>query len=164
MLEEVFLIKRTQAWSRNLSSRATSMAKVAMVDSGLATSLIGQTESSLAEPTSPLGGLLEGFVAMEVARQLTWSEEQVEMFHYRTRDQVEVDLILENARGKVVAIDVKASSTVRASDFSGLRHLEERLGHDFVVGIVFYTGPSTVSFAPRLRAMPLSAIWEASRH
>lgn len=160
MLEEVFLIKRIRAWSRNLSSRATGMAKVAMVDSGLAVSLTRQTESTLGEPTSPLGGLLEAFAAMEIARQLTWSEQQVEMSHYRTRDQVEVDLILENDRGKVVAIDVKASSTVRASDFKGLRHVAERLGEDFLVGLVLYTGPSTVSFAPRLRAMPLSAIWE----
>lgn len=163
MLEEVFLIKRVRAWSRNLSSRAVGTAKVAMVDSGLATSLTRQTEASLSDPTSPLGGLLEAFAAMEIARQLTWSEEQVEMFHYRTRDQVEVDLVLENDRGKVVALDVKASSTVRADDFKGLRHLADRLGDDLLVGLVLYTGPSTVSFGPRLKAMPLSAIWAVGR-
>jgi predicted AAA+ superfamily ATPase len=37
--------------------------------------------------------------------------------HYRTRDKVEVDAILENRRGEVVGIEVKAASTVRAEDF-----------------------------------------------
>lgn len=131
-----------------------------MVDSGLAVALTGQSEASLHEPDSPLGGLVEAFVAMEIARQLTWSEQQVELFHYRTRDQVEVDIVLENDRGQVVAIDVKASSTVRDVDFKGLRHLAAQLGDDLLVGLVLYSGRETLSFGPRLRAMPVSAIWE----
>jgi predicted AAA+ superfamily ATPase len=113
-------------------------------------------------PDSPLGGLLEGFVAMEVARQLTWSRERVEMSHYRTKDQVEVDLILENRQGRVVAIDVKASSTVRGDDFNGLRHLAQRVGDDFECGLVLYTGAETLPFGPGLRAVPISALWACS--
>jgi hypothetical protein len=109
LLEEVFLVKRLPAWSRNLSSRAVSAPKVAMVDSGIAANLLGQNPRRLARPESPLGGLLEGFVAMELARQLEWSSTRAELFHYRTRDGVEVDLVLEEIR-EVVAMDVKASS------------------------------------------------------
>ncbi len=61
-----------------------------------------------------------------------------------------------------MGLEVKASSTVRADDFRGLRHLAERLGDDFVVGIVLYTGDETLSFGPRLRAMPLSTLWQTS--
>ena len=99
---------------------------------------------------------------MELARQLSWSDERVELYHYRTRDQVEVDAVLENRRGRVVGIEIKASSTVRAEDFRGLRHLAERLGDDFVVGLVLYTGTETLSFGPRLRAMPVSARWQVA--
>jgi uncharacterized protein len=160
LLEEVFLIKRIPAWSRNLSTRAIGTAKVAMVDSGIAANLLGQDTRSLRQPTSPLGALLEGFVAMEIARQLAWSLERVELFHYRTKDKVEVDLVLQNRRGQVVAIDVKAASTVRAEDFRGLRHLAERLGDDLVTGLVLYTGDQTLPFGPRFRAVPVSALWE----
>jgi predicted AAA+ superfamily ATPase len=45
----------------------------------------------------------------------------------------------------------------------GLRHLAERLGDDFVTGIVLYTGSETLSFGPRLRAMPVSALWEVQQ-
>jgi predicted AAA+ superfamily ATPase len=104
--------------------------------------------------------LLEGFVLMELARQLTWSEQQAELYHYRTRDQVEVDAVLENRRGQVVGIEVKASSTVRAEDFRGLHHLAERLGEDFVLGVVLYTGDKTLPFGKRMRAIPLCALWQ----
>ncbi len=160
LLEEVFLIKRIPAWSRNLSTRAVGTPKVAMTDSGIAANLLGLDAGSLRQPASPLGPLLEGFVAMELARQLTWSRQRPEMFHYRTRDGVEVDIVLENRRGQVVAIDVKAGSTVRADDFRGLRHLADRLGDSLVVGAVLYTGRETLPFGPRFRAIPISALWE----
>lgn len=160
LLEEIFLIKRIPAWSRNLSARATGTPKVAMVDSGIAANLLGLDATQFKRPGGSFGPLLESFVVMELARQITWSDEQVELSHYRTRDQVEVDAVLENRRGQVVGVEVKASSTVRADDFRGLRHLEGRLGDDLVAGIVLYTGDQTLSFGPRLRAMPISALWE----
>lgn len=160
LLEEVFLIKRIPAWSRNVSTRATATAKVAMVDSGIAANLIGVDADQLLRPDSAFGALLEGFVLMELARQLSWSRQRAELFHYRTRDQVEVDAVIESRSGKVVAVEVKAASTVRSDDFRGLSHLAERLGDDLVVGIVLYTGQQTLPFGPRLRAMPISALWQ----
>lgn len=161
LLEDAFLLKRIPAWPRDIGTRAVSAAKVALVDSGLAAHLVGMGAGELRSLESPLGPLLEGFVAMEIARQLTWSATEAEMFHYRTRDQLEVDLVLENRRGQVVAIDVKAASTVRDEDFRGLRHLADRLGADLVAGIVLHTGQQTLPFGPRLRAVPISALWES---
>jgi len=73
----------------------------------------------------------------------------------------EVDAVLENRQGHVVGIEIKASSTVTAGDFRGLRHLAERTGDDFIAGLVFYTGTQTLPFGPRLRAVPVSALWQA---
>lgn len=160
LLEEVFLIKRIPAWSRNLSNRVTATPKIAFVDSGVAANLLGADARGLVRPDGAIGPLLEGFVLMELARQLTWSEERVELFHYRTKDKVEVDAVLENRQGRVVGVEVKASSTVRPEDFRGLRHLADRLGDDFVVGIVLHTGTQTIPFGERMRAMPVSSLWE----
>ncbi|MCG5217634.1 hypothetical protein [Streptosporangium sp. KLBMP 9127] len=60
----------------------------------------------------------------------------------------------------MVGIEVKAASTVREDDFRGLRHLADRVGDDFLVGLVLYTGSQTVPFGPRFRAMPVGALWE----
>ena len=63
-------------------------------------------------------------------------------------------------RRRVVAIEVKASATVRPDDFRGLRHLAARLGDDLVVGVVLYLGEQTLPFGDRLRAVPVGALWE----
>jgi len=161
LLQEVFLIKRIPAWSRNVSTRAIGTPKVAFVDSGIAANLLDTDAHGLRRPDSWFGPLLEGFVLMELARQGTWSRLRIELSHYRTKDKVEVDAVLEDRNGRVVGMEVKAASTVRVEDFNGLRHLAARLGDDFVVGVVFYTGAQTLSFGPRLRAIPISALWEA---
>ena len=82
------------------------------------------------------------------------------MCHYRDHNKVEVDVVLEDRRSAVVGIEVKGASTVKAEDFRGLRTLEAKLGDDFVAGIVLYTGGHTLPFGPRLRAMPVSALWQ----
>jgi uncharacterized protein len=50
-------------------------------------------------PGGPFGPLLEGFVVMELARQATWSQARVELFHHRTKDHIEVDAVLESRQG-----------------------------------------------------------------
>lgn len=160
LLEEVYLIKRIPAWARNVSARAVGTPKLAFVDSGVAANLLDADARSLLRPGGPFGPLLEGFVAMELARQIGWSQRRVELSHYRTKDGTEVDIVLEDRRGRVVGIEVKAATTVRADDFRGLRHLADRLGPDLIAGIVLHTGTQTLSFGPRMRAMPLSSLWE----
>ena len=160
LLEEVFLIKRIPAWTRRISGRSTNQSKVAFVDSGVAAALLGQNAAHLRKPGAPLGGLLEGLVAMEIARQLSWSQTDATMSHWRTKDGTEVDIVLENRLGQVVGIEVKASSTPVPDDFRGLRHLAQRVGDDFLAGYVLHTGTQTLSAGPGLKSVPISALWE----
>jgi predicted AAA+ superfamily ATPase len=159
LLELIFVIKRIPAWSSNLTTRAISTPKLIVTDSGLGGRLIGMSEERAKDPLAPVGPLLENFAIGEVARQLTWAEEPVQLFHYRDRDQVEVDMVLEHAAGSVVGIEVKAAETVRAEDFRGLRHLANRLGGRFLAGIVLYAGEQQLSFGDRLTALPMAALW-----
>ena len=159
LLELVFVIKRIPAWSSNLTTRAISTPKLIITDSGLGGRLIGMSEERAKDPTAPVGPLLENFAISEVARQLTWTEEPVQLFHYRDRDKVEVDMVLEHASGTVIGLEVKAAETVRAEDFRGLRHLANRLGDRFRAGIVLYAGEQQLPFGDRLAAFPISALW-----
>jgi hypothetical protein len=159
LLELVFVIKRIPAWSSNLTARAISTPKLILTDSGLGGRLIGMSEERAKDPTAPVGPLLENFAIGEVARQLTWAEEPVQLFHYRDRDQVEVDMVLEHASGAVIGIEVKSAESVHADDFRGLRHLARRLGDRFRAGIVLYAGEQQLSFGDRLAALPMSALW-----
>ncbi|WP_246267422.1 ATP-binding protein [Nonomuraea typhae] len=159
LLELVFVIKRIPAWSSNLTRRAISTPKLLVTDSGLAGRLIGMSPERARDVTAPVGPLLENFAIGEVARQLTWANEPVQLFHYRDRDKVEVDVVLEHASGEVIGIEIKAAETVRSDDFRGLRHLADRLGARFRAGFVLYTGEQALAFGEKLRALPMASLW-----
>lgn len=159
-LQAVFLVQLLPAWSRNLTSKVAHRPKVLVTDSGLAANLLGVDADALGQPAGPIGPLLETFVAMEVRKQLGWADTGAELYHFRDRGGTEVDLVLETRSGRVAGIEVKASSTVRASDFKGLRLLQERLGGQFVGGVVLHRGPDAVPFGERLLALPIAALWQ----
>lgn len=133
-----------------------------LLELGVAAGLLGMTSARLRKIGAPLGKLLEGFVAMEIARQLTWSSSRAELSHYRTRDGIEVDIVLENTLGEVVAVEVKASATPSVDDFRGIRHLADRIGDDLIAGFVLHTGTRTFPFGPKFRAVPISALWQVA--
>jgi predicted AAA+ superfamily ATPase len=159
LLAAVFLIKEIPAWSGGPTQRAIGTPKLSYVDTGIAAHLLGQDAARLNEPGGAAGAVLETFVLTELARQLTWNDQRARLYHYRTKDKVEVDAVLEAADGRVVAVEVKAGATVHSQDLAGLRHLESRLGDRFIAGFILYTGQQTLPFGDRLRAMPLDALW-----
>lgn len=79
--------------------------------------------------------------------------------HYRTKDDVEVDAVLETPDGRVIGVEVKAGATIRSEDMAGLRHLANRLGDRFVAGYVLYAGQQSLPFGDKLRAVPVDALW-----
>ena len=58
-----------------------------------------------------------------LARQLAFTDQPVRLYHYRDRDQYEVDAVLESASGEVVACEGKAAETVRSEDFRDIQRL-----------------------------------------
>lgn len=159
LLASVFLIKTIPAWFSGQTQRAVGTPKLAFVDTGVLCHLLGQDVNRLGEPDGAAGPVLENFVVMELARQLTWSEQRGRLFHYRTKDGVEVDAVIETPDGRVIAFEVKAGATVRTEDLAGLRNLATQLGDRFVAGCVLYTGQQTLPFGDKLRAVPMDALW-----
>lgn len=155
ILETIYLVRRIPAWSANATTRAVATPKLIFTDSGMAAHL------SVGAPDAALGPLLENFVLGELARQLTWSLTYARLYHYRDRDQHEVDAVLEDNAGRVVGIEVKAAETVRAEDFRGLKVLQRRLGARFHAGFVLYSGDQQLSFGDGLSCLPISALWTA---
>ena len=159
LLDLLFITRQIPAWSTNLTTRAVATPKLVFTDSGLAAHLTGMGLRRARHPTAPVGPLIETFVLGELIRQLALTEETARIYHYRDRDQYEVDAVLESASGDVVACEVKAAETVRSEDFRGIQRLARRLGDQLVAGIVLYAGGQSLPFGDRLRAWPISALW-----
>jgi predicted AAA+ superfamily ATPase len=159
ILENLFLVWRLQPWHVNLGSRQVKTPKIYMTDTGLLTHLINVDAERIVRGTALMGSIFETFVAMELVRQRDWAESRASLFHYRDKQQREVDIVLELGSGEVAGVEIKAAATVRPKDFAGLSHLREKLGTSFKAGVVLYTGKRTLSFGDRLSAVPLCGLW-----
>jgi len=161
-LRTVYLISELPAWSRNLGARVVRRPKYSVSDTGLAASLINvdaQAMSVGSRGSDAAGGLVEAFVIAELRRSIAWSETRPVMHYFRDRGGREIDIILEAPDGRVVAIEVKASTSVSNRDFRHLRWLGDTIGDDFVAGLVLNTGHVTERFGDRLAVAPISSLW-----
>ena len=159
LLERVYLLERLPPWHRNLEKRLVKTPKLHIGDTGLACALTGVDAAGLSADRALLGQFLETFVFQELRRQATWHDGAVDFFHYRDKDQVEVDIVLEHGR-RVAGVEVKAGATVTNSDFRGLRRLKEASGDAFAAGAVLYDGESVVGFGESMYAVPVRLLWE----
>jgi len=159
LLETLFLVVRIPAWARNPGKRLVKSPKVFLPDTGLLAWLLDlSAEKLIAAPGLP-GHLVETYVACELLKHLAFSSKGLSLWHYRTQTDIEVDFVLEKCLGQLTGIEVKASASVDASDFKGLRHLQDTEAAAFQRGIVLYGGREIVAFSDRLFAIPLSLWW-----
>lgn len=159
LLEKVFLIETVPAWSGSLKSRLVKTPKLFMTDTGLLSYLQGLNIKKLNNDPTLAGGLTENFVVNELKKQLGWSQERAEMFHFRTSNDREVDIILENRAGELVGVEVKSSKNINKNDFKGLNLLADSLPHKFKRGVIIYTGNQFLSFGKDLFLVPVTALW-----
>lgn len=160
LLEATFLLRTLPAWHANIGKRLVKAPKLLLNDTGLVAQLVGLSEVRIETDRTRLGALLENFVAIELVKQITWSERQPSLYHFRLQTGREVDLVLEDATGRLVGVEVKAGASVSGSDLKGLRALAEARPEAFHRGVVLYTGEEVVSFEPNLQAVPVQAVWQ----
>lgn len=158
--ERLFLIRRLSAWHTNRATRLIKAPKVHMVDSGLAATLAGLTADDATARREQFGHLLETFVVQQLIAQAGWTAPELEFSHYRDKDQVEVDLVINRGR-EVWGVEVKAGATVTPTDGAGLRRLADQCGKHFRGGVVLHAGASTIKLAvENCLGVPLARLWD----
>ncbi len=163
LLERVFLVEQIPPWHNNRLSRLVKTPKLHLCDTGLAAALLRVDAAGLWRDRTLLGQLLETFVAQELKRMASWQAQPIAFHHFRDKDGVEVDLVLERGAQELAGVEVKASATVTDADFRGLRKLRGAAGQRLVCGVVLYDGELALRFGERLYAVPLRALWETKR-
>ena len=159
VLENLFLVHTLPPWHANTLKRLTKSPKLHFLDAGLLAALRGITPNRLRRDRTPFGPLLETFVLGELLKLAGWSDDRYTFSHFRDKERNEVDIVIEDGRGRIVGVEVKASATVTARDFSGLRRLAAGAGEAFSSGLVLYDHDRTVPFGERMAAVPIATLW-----
>ena len=156
-----FVLLEIPAWSKpnRINKRFTKSPKLFFTDTNLLVYLLRRELKNIYDndPTT-MGRLFENFIAGEIMKTAVL-QPGVDVSHFRTSDQKEVDFVIEK-EGEVVGIEVKLNSTPNAHDFNGLKILKEATKDRFKLGIVIYTGTELVSFGEDFWAVPVCYLWE----
>ena len=165
VLERLWIVDPVPAWapSRNPLARLTHPPKHHLADPALAARLLGATAASLLAGVDaerpgkgPLvGNLFESLVSLSIRVYAQAAEARVG--HLRTfSGEREIDLVVERADGRVVAIEVKLGGTVDDADVKHLLWLQRELGKDVVDMLVVTTGPRAYRRPDGIAVVPLA--------
>lgn len=170
-LERLWVVDPVPAWmpTRSHLRRLSSPPKHQLVDPALAARLLGvglgallKTEDAPAVPAIPrdgtlLGAFFESLVTIDVRVYAQAAEARVG--HLRTASgEHEIDLIVERDDGRILAIEVKLSSTVNDADLRHLKWLSDRLGSDVLEMVVVTTGPYAYRRADDIAVVPAALL------
>ncbi len=159
ILEHLYLVYRLPAWHSNQSKRLIKAPKLHMVDSGLAAAFNNLKAEDWHNFSTNFGPLLETFVIQQIRAQADWLEEPVRLSHYRDKDQVEVDLVIEHGRD-VYGIEVKKAASIQAKDGEGLQRLAHQAGKHFKGGVLLYCGNNAIPLkTEHCLAAPIEWLW-----
>jgi len=120
-LEISYQVKMIPAWTRNHEKRLSKMPKLHFLDSGVRRSILkkrGATD----------GHEFESVVTAEIIKILETQRLPWELYHLRTSDGREIDLLLEHERG-FIAIECKMTDNTtpyEARHFKELTHILDK--------------------------------------
>ncbi len=160
LLRNLLMVQDVPAWTSNRLKRLVRSSKRYLVDPGLLVGVLGVDVAGVLGDGDLLGRVLDTFVAAEFRSQATVVEPFCRMFHLRQQQgRREIDLLLEVGAGRLIGIEIKASSAPTSKDGAHLAWLRDELGDRFVAGLVLHTGPSVYGLGERITAVPISALW-----
>jgi hypothetical protein len=160
LLQTLYMVHFQLPWHKNLNKRLVKSSKVYLIDTALICFLMGVDENRLEKDNNLFGHILENFVVIELLKQASFAKNRIKFFHYRTQNGEEIDIILENPMGEIVALEIKPSQTIKSSDFKVIKDLQTSYKDKFIKGIILYLGDDFVPFGKDLYAMSLNALFE----
>ena len=161
-LETLYLIDRLKPWSKTDYARVGKQDKLFMTDTGLMSSTLNWSFEKVRLDGSLNGKLIETLVYAQLTALLESQAEDFRLYHYRDREQRELDFLIEGESGQLIGIEVKAGSNVDQHDFKHLKWFRDNLadGREFQ-GLVLYTGEHRAAFGSQMWAVPISMLFRA---
>ncbi len=109
-----------ESYHRSIRKRQTQSPKFYLFDTGLPRAIQRLPGAPLAERTSAYGDTFEQFIILEIYRLCSYMNKRADFFYLRTKDDAEIDLIVEFPGQAPVLIEVKSSRSITAQHVTGL--------------------------------------------
>lgn len=133
-------------WYRNKLKRLSKSPKLHYIDPGIQRAI-------LKKQGAVSGNEYESAVVAEIFKQSKYVQFNGELYHLRTSDGRETDLLLELENG-YIAIEIKMTSRVNNSDARHLRGLEDILDKPLLQSFILSNDMSVTTLSPKILAMP----------
>lgn len=136
-----------QPYRRNLTSAAVKTPKLYWLDTGLARQLSGMRGLHA-------GNLYETMVVAEIYKWIKTAQHDAELFFYRTRAGLELDMLIKASNG-VTGVEIKSRRKIVQSDLRAMKNVAQALGDQWRGGLVVYQGDEIRQLAePDIWAVP----------
>ena len=160
VIEILFLAEYLPSWIKTDYQRISRRAKFFISDTGIVCSLLRWKFDEVLLDSDRCGKIFETFVFKELSTLMDKHEGDFNLYHYRDREDREVDFVIERDDGAILGIEVKAGSNVGKNDFKHLLWFKNNIAKDKkFVGIILYTGEFVVPFGDSLWGVPIGHIW-----
>lgn len=138
LLEQNGILRVLQPYYTNLNQRLIKTPKIYLEDVGLAVRLQGWSEFEPLSLSPYFGHLLENLALGEISRFFINRGMQPEIYFIRSKDQVEVDFLVQLPNQRYIAIEVKTTPTdLTSAQLNLLSSLKLNIVEKWVVA---YTG------------------------
>lgn len=124
LLEAAYLGVAVPPYFRNLGKRLVKARKWYLLDSAPVCELTRQPSAEAALAGAMGGPLFEGMVVVEVLKAMAHAGLRPELYHWRSHDQLEVDLIIRTREG-LQPIEIKLTATPTAGHAAPLSRFIE---------------------------------------
>jgi uncharacterized protein len=160
LLDSLMITQRVPAWAGSVTNRAVRLPKRYVIDPGLLGPLLRVDHRRVLRDGDLLGRLLDTLVAAQLRAECAVSVVGADMYHLRDANgRHEIDLLIEARDGRVIAIEVKASSAPSAADARHLEWLQQRLGSRLAACLLVHTGPRFFRLTDSILAVPVASFW-----
>ncbi len=129
VLSASYVLYLLPPYLRNYGKRLTKRPKMHFLDSALVCALTRQTGGEAALVGAMGGALFEGWVVSEVVKVLSVTGRRPELYYWRSRDGLEVDLIIPIGT-KLLPVEIKLTATPMLRHAEPLREFKALAGDD----------------------------------
>ena len=162
-LERLMVVEDQPAWSPHLRSRTSLRARPVrhFIDPSLAVAALGASPDRLVADLNFFGLLFESMVIRDL--RIYAQAADAEVFHYREKDGLEVDAIVEAADGRWAAFEIKLGASGADAGAKNLQRLAQRLADSdhpppATLAVIVPSGYGAAGGSDKVGLVPVNAL------